>query len=124
MNFKNQTFSKSVSNAFKGIRIALISERNIKIQLTMLILVAVLGWILKFSSIEWAIIILTSIGVLVAELINTSIEMTIDMFCHNEFNLLAKKAKDIAAGAVLLTSIGALIIGSVVIIPKIIAIIK
>lgn len=124
MNFKNQSFSKSVSNAIKGIKIALISERNIKIQLTMLILVAVFGWILKFSNIEWAIIILTSIGVLVAELINTSIEMTIDMFCHNEFNLLAKKSKDIAAGAVLLTSVGALIIGSIVIIPKIIAIIK
>ena len=123
MKYKNQSFNQSIKNAFRGIKISIASERNLKMQLTILILVLILGWLLKFSPLDWIIIVLTSVGVLAVEMMNTAIEMTVDMFCHNEFNLLAKKAKDIAAGAVLIVSIGAIIIGFIVIIPKIINII-
>ena len=123
MKYKNQSFYQSIKNAFRGIKISIASERNLKMQLTILILVLILGWLLKFSALDWIIIVLTSVGVLAVEMMNTAIEMTVDMFCHNEFNLLAKKAKDIAAGAVLIVSIGAIIIGFIVIIPKIINII-
>ena len=124
MKFKNQSFYKSVCNALRGIKTSVSSERNLKIQLIMLVLVVLLGWLLKFSNLDWIIIILTSVGVLAVEMVNTSIEMTVDMFCQNEFHPLAKKAKDIAAGAVLVIAIGSMVIGSIIIIPKIINLIK
>ena len=124
MKFKNQSFYQSLCNALRGIKTSIGSERNLKMQLVILVLVLVLGWLLKFSSVDWMIIILTSVGVLAVEMINTAIEMTVDMFCQDEFHPLAKKAKDIAAGAVLVSSIGSLIIGSIIIIPKMINLIK
>lgn len=124
MKFKNQSFYQSIKNALRGIKISTISERNLKMQLIILVLVLILGWLLKFSALDWVIVVLISVIVLAVEIINTAIEMTVDIVCKNEFNPLAKKAKDIAAGAVLVVSIGAIIIGSIVIIPKIMSIIR
>lgn len=124
MNFKNQSFLKSVENALKGIKLSIESERNIKMQLTIMVLLIILGFLLKFSSFDWLIIILTSVAVLSVEMMNTAIEYTIDIVCQGEFNPLAKKAKDIAAGAVLVISIGSAFIGAIIIIPKIINLIK
>ena len=105
MNFKNQSFSKSLSNALRGIRISIRSERNLKIQVTIMILLMALGFILKFSPMEWGIIALTSAIVISTEMINTAIEITVDMVCQENFNTFAKNAKDVAAGAVLIVSI-------------------
>lgn len=124
MNFKNQSFSQSVANALRGIRVSIGSERNIKMQVSIMVLLMILGFILEFSPGEWAIIILTSVMVLAVEMVNTAIEFTIDLVCKNDYNLLAKSAKDIAAGAVLVISMGAVIIGSIIILPKIINLIK
>lgn len=124
MNFKNQTFLQSISNALRGIRVSIGSERNIKMQLCIMILLIILGLLLKFSAMDWVIIILTSVIVLAVEMINTAIEFTVDMVCKSEYNALAKNAKDIAAGAVLMISMGAVIIGSIIILPKIINLIK
>ncbi len=124
MNFKNQSFARSIWNALKGLKWAMKTERNLKIQLGMLGLITILGWFLKFSSVDWVMIILASALVIITEMINTAIEITVDMFCHNEFNILAKKAKDIAAGAVLIGSITSVIIGAIVIIPKLINMIR
>ncbi len=124
MNFKNQSFSQSMSNALRGIRVSIGSERNIKMQLMIMLLLMILGFILKFSIMDWSIIILTSVVVLAVEMINTAIEFTIDMVCQGKYHPLAKDAKDIAAGAVLMISIGAVIIGAIIILPKIINLIK
>lgn len=124
MNFKNQSFPQSVKNALRGINISLGTERNIKMQLTMMVLLFILGFILRFSNTEWVVIILTSTTVLSVEMINTAIENTVDMICNGEFNPLAKNAKDIAAGAVLMVSLGSIVIGSIIILPKIINLLK
>lgn len=124
MNFKNQSFSKSLSNALRGIRISIRSERNLKIQVTIMILLMALGFILKFSPMEWGIIALTSAIVISTEMINTAIEITVDMVCQENFNTFAKNAKDVAAGAVLIVSIGSVIVGAIIILPKIINLIK
>ncbi len=124
MRFKNQSFAQSISHALRGIRLSIGSERNIKMQLSIMVLLMALGFLLKFSSIEWAIIILTSVVVLSVEMINTAIEITVDMVCKGEYHSLAKNAKDIAAGAVLMISLGSVVIGSIIILPKIINLIK
>ncbi|HHX61917.1 MAG TPA: diacylglycerol kinase family protein [Epulopiscium sp.] len=124
MKFKNQSFASSVVNALRGIRITIGSERNIKMQLGIMGLLIILGFLLKFSSVDWVIIILTSVIVLATEMVNTAIEITIDMICQGKYHPLAKDAKDIAAGAVLMASLGSIVIGSIVILPKIINLIK
>ena len=124
MNFKNQTFSKSVVNALRGIKVSIGSERNIKMQISIMVLLIILGFLLKFTPTDWVIIILTSVVVLAVEMINTAIEFTVDMVCKGEYNPMAKNAKDIAAGAVLMISMGAAVIGSIIILPKIINLIK
>lgn len=124
MNFKNQSFAESVANALRGIRISIGSERNIKMQLTIMVLLIILGFLLKFSAMDWIIIILTSVIVLAVEMINTAIEFTVDMVSQGKYHPLAKKAKDIAAGAVLMISMGSVVIGAIIILPKIINLIK
>ena len=124
MNFKNQSFAESVSHALRGIRISIGSERNIKMQLSIMVLLIILGFLLGFSNIEWIVIILTSVVVLSVEMVNTAIENTVDMVCENKYHPLAKNAKDIAAGAVLMISLGSVIIGSIIILPKLINLIK
>ena len=120
MNFKDQSFSQSVKNACQGIHTAITSQRNIKIQILLMIATIITGMILSFSNIEWIIIILASMIIIGLEMINTAIEYTIDMICHKEFHPIAKKVKDISAGAVLIASLGTLIIGGIIVLPKII----
>lgn len=124
MNFKNKSFFQSFKNACSGINISFGSERNIKIQIILMVGAIVIGKVLGLSTLEWISIILASTFVIGTEMINTAIEFTIDIICHDKFHPLAKKAKDIAAGAVLIASLGALIVGGLVILPKIIVIIK
>ena len=68
--------------------------------------------------IEFCIIIFVIFFVLFAELINTAIEKSIDVYTQ-EYNENAKIAKDIAAGAVTLTSIAAVLIGAIIFLPQI-----
>ncbi len=76
-------------------------------------LVAVaLAWRLDFSMLEQAVLLLTIAGVITAEMVNTAIETVINKISP-EFHPLAKAAKDVAAGAVLVQAIAALGVGVV-----------
>lgn len=114
---------KKIINSFKyaicGIKTSLKSERNMKIHVTIMILVIIMGIILKISQFEWIICIILFSIVIGAELFNTSIEIVVDMITK-EKNEMAKKAKDISAGGVLVIAIGSAIIGLIIFIPKII----
>lgn len=114
---------KKIINSFKyaicGIKTSLKSERNMKIHVTTMILVIIMGIILKISKFEWLICIILFSIVIGAELFNTSIEIVVDMITK-EKNEMAKKAKDISAGGVLVIAIGSAIIGLIIFIPKII----
>lgn len=120
MTFKNKSMLESLEHALDGLKEAFDSEKNIKTQLIISVIVIAASLILKLNSIEWSIIIIMITLVLASELFNTTIEKLVDMFCQGEYNELAKKSKDISAGAVLLVSIGALIIGTLIFLPKII----
>ncbi len=78
-----------------------------------------LGFLLKINTFEWLIVIVVISLVLAAETFNTAIEYLVDMVSPEE-NKTAGKIKDIAAGAVLITAIGALITGIIIFLPKII----
>lgn len=109
---------KSFKYAFDGLKYAFKYEQNILVHTLATILVIIFGIYFKLSSLEWVAIFL-SIGLVIAtELINTSIEATIDLIT-NQINPLAKIAKDTAAGAVLVFGFTALVIGLIIFLPKV-----
>lgn len=114
---------KRLINSFKyassGITEAYEGEQNIKIHTTIAILVVILGFVLKISYIEWLLCVLLIGVVMMAEFFNTAIEYVTDIASPN-INDKARRAKDIAAGAVLWSAIISAVIGSVIFIPKII----
>ncbi len=109
---------KSFGYAFEGIGSALKYNQNLRIHFLAAILVILAGFILKVSPYEMSILALVILLVLCAEMINTSIEEVVDLLV-NEHRKEAKLAKDVSAGMVLLTAIGAVIIGIMIFLPHI-----
>lgn len=122
MNIKLQgkrKFSKSVGHALDGISYVTIHERNFKIEIVLGIIAIILGFLLKVSTIEWLILIITISLVLCFEIINTAVERGVDLVTK-EYQELAKVTKDVAASAVLVMSMFAVLIGIIIFLPKII----
>lgn len=117
-NWKNQNFFVALKNALNGIKYVFVQERNLKIQFVFAIIAILAGVILKINSIEWVLLTVVICMVLVCELFNTAIETIVNMIT-TEYNENAKIAKDIAAGAVTLSSISSVIIGIIMFLPKI-----
>lgn len=109
----------SFAFAFKGIARAIRDERSIRLQLLAAIGVVAFGAVVGLSAIEWALVALCCGGVLGAELLNTAIEYVVDLVSP-EWRELAGRAKDAAAGGVLVVSLAAAIVGLVVFVPKLV----
>lgn len=95
--------------AFQGLWYSLRTQINMKVHITIAILAIALGIVLRISAVEFAVIFVTIAGVLIAEMFNTVTELCIDL-ASPEYHPLAKIAKDVAAGAVLVSAIFAVII--------------
>ena len=111
-------FFQSVKHAIRGIY-CLLSERHFRFHLAATILVVGLGIYFDLSPVEWGLITLTITVVMTAEAINTAIERCVDL-ASPEWHQLAKDTKDIAAGAVLIASTCAAIIGFIIFLPKLV----
>ena len=114
-----RTFKGSVKNCLDGISYVTKNEKNFKREIALGIIALILSYILKIDKIEFIIILTMICIVLTAEIINTAIERTVDLVTK-EYHELARIAKDVSAGSVLVTSIFSLIIGIIIFIPKII----
>lgn len=115
---KNHPLAESIGYALEGLKFAFIEGRNFKIQIGFAGLTGVLGFVLQITSGEWLTLILIIILVLILELVNTAIETVVDMVSL-KFHPLAKIAKDVTAGAVLISAIGSILIGIIIFLPKI-----
>ena len=102
-----QTLFQSFSSAFNGIKHALSSERNLKIHVFCSVISYIFGLIFSLSIIEWCLLIISTLLLIICEIINSSIECVVDLNTK-QHSLLAKLSKDMAAGAVLICSILAL----------------
>lgn len=102
--------------AFAGIWYLVRTQRNAQIHLLICACVIALGALLPLARWEWLVLIMTCMIVLFAEAMNTALEAVVDLAAP-DVHALAKIAKDVGAGAVLLCAIGAVIIGCVVFIP-------
>lgn len=107
---------RSFYNAFRGIFVMLKSERNFQIEFAALLVNVVLIYALNVERTDAAIILLTCAVVLSAEILNTGIEKICDMV-QPDYDDRVRFIKDIAAGAVLILTIAAMIIGVLVYYP-------
>jgi diacylglycerol kinase len=105
-----RNLSQSMIIAFEGIAHALSNERNIRIQALIGVIVLAVSLILRIPKNNVVIILVVSFLVIITELINTSFEKFIDSI-HPAHNEEIGKAKDMLAGAVLLSVILAIIVG-------------
>ena len=117
---KSKNVISSFKYAFQGMFSALKTERNLKIHVTIMILVIITGIVLKISKIEWIICIILFGLVIGGEMLNSAIETVVDI-AMPDINSKAKFAKDAAAGAVLVFAIASAIIGFMIFGPKLIA---
>ncbi len=112
-----QTLARSFVNAWNGIVTCFIEERNIKIHCFAAVMVLIFGNILHISVTEWCICFVLFGLIMGLELVNTAVESVVDLVT-GEWEPLAKRAKDCAAGAVLIASIWAAVTGGTIFFPK------
>jgi diacylglycerol kinase len=107
---------QSFACAFRGIYIAMATERNFKIHIIAAVIAIALGIYLGLSAVSWCLIVLAISIVLMAECLNTALERLSDEVSGGKQSDVIRNAKDIAAGAVWLAAIAALIIGIVLLV--------
>ena len=116
-------FLRSFRYAFAGIGYGLRAQTNMRVHMVAALAVVLAGLLLHISTVEWAILVVTMMIVLSAELFNTAIEAAVDRV-GSELHPLSKVAKDTAAGAVLVGALGAVIVGVLIFGPRLLALIE
>lgn len=104
--------------ALRGALLLIRTEASIKIQMVLALLVTAAGFYFEISNTEWILQVLAISLVVGIEGANTAIEKLCD-FVHPDFDKRIGLIKDISAGAVMLVSIGAVIVGLIIYLPKI-----
>jgi diacylglycerol kinase (ATP) len=111
---------RSLRYAVRGLRAAFRSEPNAWIQAAASIVVIAAGTVVGLSRLEWCLIVGAIMAVWVAELLNTAFETLCDV-ASPTIHPLVEQAKDIAAGAVLITALGATVVGGLIFGPRLLA---
>ncbi|HAK58908.1 MAG TPA: diacylglycerol kinase [Nitrospiraceae bacterium] len=113
---KPKSWIQSANLAIEGIIYAVRTQRHMRYHLVAAVIALIASLVLHVSRIEFILLALVIVLVLVTEAINTAIEVTIDMISE-AYHPLAKRAKDIAAGGVVLASVGALTLAYFILYP-------
>src|ERR1051326_719246 len=103
-------FLQSFVYAFNGLRYAVSTQRDARVHLVIGLLAIGMGLWLGISPVEWGLVFVAITGVFIAEMLNTVVEACVDL-ATQKYHPLAKIAKDVAAGTVLLNAILSIIIG-------------
>ncbi|MDR1332655.1 MAG: diacylglycerol kinase family protein [Tannerella sp.] len=119
-NLSLKRLIKSFGYAFNGIRVFVRQEQNARIHLVALCCAVAAGFFFRITPSEWIAVIFAAGSVLTAEAINSSIEELSDAVSP-ERNPKIKLVKDLAAGAVLLATFAAVIVGAIIFLPGIVA---
>ncbi|AXQ79118.1 diacylglycerol kinase family protein [Streptococcus chenjunshii] len=121
--WKNMTLMASMEFAITGVLTAFKEERNLRKHLVSAVLAALAGLIFRISGLEWLFLFLAIFLVIAFEIVNSAIENVVDLASDYHFSMLAKNAKDMAAGAVLIVSGYAVLTGLIIFLPKIFSLI-
>ena len=114
---------RSFRYALRGIGVMLRTQHNAWVHVLATLAALVAGLLLQISTSEWLAIILAVVAVWTAEAFNTALEFLCDV-ASPEFHPMVERAKDVAAGAVLIAAIGAVCIGLLVFAPRVVALIR
>jgi len=112
----NRSLGNSFKFAGKGIIKVFLCERSFRLQLLFFSVTIAAGLIFKITGIEWVFVFLAGSMVLVTEMINTALEYAVDLVTE-EYRVLAEHIKNITAGAVLVSSMLAVVVGLIIFIP-------
>jgi len=107
---RTRTLWESFGFALAGLRYAWRTQRNLRIHAAITVVVITLAGLLRFDALRWAILTLTVALVWAAELLNTAMETVVDLASPSP-HPLARIAKDVSAGMVLLCAIAAVLVG-------------
>lgn len=117
--WKNRELMSSLDFAVSGLITTFKEERNMRKHAVSAILVILAGLVFQVSVTEWLFLLLSISLVIAFEIVNSAIENVVDLASDYHFSMLAKNAKDMAAGAVLFVSGFALLTGLIIFVPKI-----
>ncbi|MBQ6510187.1 MAG: diacylglycerol kinase family protein [Flexilinea sp.] len=106
--------------AWAGLRNLWLKEKNTRVYLFFTVAVIIAGFVFTVSITEWCILIMLIAAVWCAEALNAAVERNVDLVTA-EKKPLAKEAKDLAAGAVLILAIASAVIGLMIFLPKFIS---
>lgn len=111
-DLENQTRAlvKSFSFAFRGIRFCIKNERNMRIHLAAAFIVTAFSLVYKLEPVQYAVLFLAMGAVIALEAVNTALEALVNL-ASPAYHNLARVAKDVAAGAVLVAAGAAIIVG-------------
>jgi diacylglycerol kinase (ATP) len=115
---KPKSWAQSANLAIEGIIYSVKTQRHMRYHLFVALAVLVLSLVLDISRIQFVLLCVAIVLVLVTEMMNTAIEVVVDMIAET-YHPLAKTAKDIAAGVVLIASLGALMLAYLILYPAI-----
>ncbi|MCK8624062.1 diacylglycerol kinase family protein [Apilactobacillus xinyiensis] len=121
---KNKNFCQSLMHALQGIWALVTEERNFRFHILASAFAFMLGIFLKININDWLWIVTAIFLVIAAEVLNTIVETVVDLIVDNHYSILAKKAKDVAAGGVLISALFAIIIGCLIFIPSFLKLIR
>jgi diacylglycerol kinase (ATP) len=111
---------RSFYYAFRGLANAFRSEVNMRIHIIAAVLVTIAGFYFKIAAAEWGMIVLCICSVIAMELINTAIEKLCNHVTAEQHPAI-KQIKDVAAGAVLITAMGSVVVALIIFLSKIIS---
>lgn len=118
-SWKNRHFFQSLRYALVGLKTAYREERNLRFHVSAITLVVIMGLIFNVTISEWLWLFLSIFLVISSEVWNSAIENVVDLATNYKRHPLAKKAKDMAAAAVLLAAIFSLITATLIFGPHI-----
>ncbi len=119
---KTRKLFSSFGYALDGIYLAVKLDQNVRFHLLVSVVVLIVSFLLKISTVEFLFIILAIFFVVISEMVNTAIEEMTNLIIK-EHHVSARVAKDVAAGAVLLSAVFAVIVASIILFPKLIVLI-
>ncbi|VEF47759.1 diacylglycerol kinase [Bacillus freudenreichii] len=116
--FSRRRVIGSFTYAIQGVWYAARTEKNFQIHLIAAVIVSMCGFAFQLNKVEWLFVLICIFGMFSLELLNSAIERAVDL-ATEDIKPLAKQAKDLAAGAVLVFAIMTVVIGVIIFLPKV-----
>jgi diacylglycerol kinase (ATP) len=114
---------RSFRYAFRGVRLILTSQHNAWVHFAATIAVIIAGTFARLGRDEWCWLIIVMMAVWTAEALNTAFELLCDV-ASPDFHPIVEKAKDAAAGAVVLSAVGSVAVGLLIFTPHMMSVIR